>query len=79
MPRSESWAFFYSSTTAARTEQRHDPNDARAARPANEPSSHDAGLTRVTQSEISTAPSDHIVLGEIQRLQEKLNQLKHAM
>ncbi|THY00812.1 hypothetical protein D6D03_06262, partial [Aureobasidium pullulans] len=75
-PRSESWAFFYSSTTAARTEQRHDPNDARAARPANEPSSHDAGLTRVTRSEISTAPSDHIVLGEIQRLQEKLNQLK---
>ncbi|THZ85802.1 hypothetical protein D6C84_03037, partial [Aureobasidium pullulans] len=78
-PRSESWAFFHSSTTAATTEQRHDPNDARAARPANETSFQDVGVTTTNPPNHHTALSDNRVLREIQRLQEKLNQLKHSM
>ncbi|THX19126.1 hypothetical protein D6D17_01565 [Aureobasidium pullulans] len=79
VPRSESWAFCYSSTTAATTEQRHDPNDARAAQPASETSFQDVGVTTTNPPNYNTSLSKDRVLEEIQRLKQELNQLKHSI
>ena len=79
VPRSESWAFFCTSTTATGTKQRHDPNDSRAARPANETSFQDVGVTTTNPPNYHTSLSKDRVLEEIQRLQQELNQLKHSM
>lgn len=79
VPRSESWAFFCTSTTATGTKQRHDPNDSRATRPANEISFQDVEIITTNPPNHHTALSDNRVLEEIQRLQQELNQLKHSM
>ncbi|THZ60481.1 hypothetical protein D6C85_09768, partial [Aureobasidium pullulans] len=78
-PRSELWAFFYPSTTAARTEQRHYPNDTRATRSANETSSQDIEVATTNPPNYHTSLSKDRVLEEIQRLQQELNQLKHSI
>ncbi|THX02710.1 hypothetical protein D6D13_08121 [Aureobasidium pullulans] len=79
VPRSESWAFFCTSTTATGTKQLHYPNDARAARPANETSFQDVEVTTTNPPNHHTALSENLVLEEIQRLQEKLTQLKYSI
>ncbi|THX44429.1 hypothetical protein D6D11_07875 [Aureobasidium pullulans] len=79
VPRSESWAFFHSSTTAAGTKQLHYRADTRASRPANETSFQDVEVATTNPPNHHTALSENRVLEEIQRLQEKLNQLKHSI
>ncbi|THZ17580.1 hypothetical protein D6C91_05854 [Aureobasidium pullulans] len=79
VPRSESWAFFCTSTTATGTKQRHDPNDSRATRPANETSFQDVEATTTNPPNHHTALSENRMLEEIQRLQQELNQLKRSI
>ncbi|THW94700.1 hypothetical protein D6D15_01877, partial [Aureobasidium pullulans] len=77
--RSESWAFFCSSTTAIGTKQPHHPDATRATRPANETSSQDIEVATTNPPNYHTSLSKDRVLEEIQRLQQELNQLKHSI